>query len=247
MLPAMATWLYLCILGVVLLVICIALCRGHDRGSSSREEPPLLQEGTVELSATSNSFCSADDSEKCLAERIARKQATEHAARKKKMTHKKKVQFPGDEAGKAKEESEPPMSNTETAVDGTVAVDSSKVIFDGIMEGQVCRWLEAVTGKDRGDESLSQWLSDGLVLCETVQAIDPSVVDYASVQTAHACRLNNISVFLRAATSLGVPSDVLFQPEDVENEKSTEAVLGCLWSLANVVKNVKSFDGPYLE
>merc|ERR1712137_452004 len=141
-----------------------------------------------------------------------------------------------------------PKSNTETAVDETVAVDSSKVVFDDIMEGQVCRWLEAVTGKQRGNESLSQWLSDGLVLCETVQAIDPSVVEnFNHNPTLDFKRLNNVSVFLRAATSLGVPSTVLFQPEDVENEKSNEAVLECLWSLANVVKNNQKFNGPYLE
>lgn len=127
----------------------------------------------------------------------------------------------------------------------------SSQIEDALREARA--WITAVTGerfsKKRtfGDE-----LRDGVKLVLLAKKIDPSSVpkpfhpNADTTKSPYKC-MENISMFLEAARSFGVPDHDLFPTIALFEGKDITKVIGTIHAVGRYVqRNVKSFKGPYL-
>lgn len=87
-----------------------------------------------------------------------------------------------------------------------------------------------------------------VLLCTLVNTFQPGVVPHVN-NKAHAPfpEMENITAFLTACRSLGVPEHSLFDIRDLHEKKDMEVVVRCLHVLADVVQSSQpDFKGPFL-
>merc|ERR1712157_411504 len=115
------------------------------------------------------------------------------------------------------------------------------------LEAEVIAWIETLTGKKKGSESLAEWLKNGQVLCELVNAIKPGTVKKINTQNLPFKQMENITYFMNAAREFGVPENAMFGTPDLYENKNIGSVVNCINVFAGVIQvKVPSFKGPKL-
>lgn len=119
--------------------------------------------------------------------------------------------------------------------------------YDHELEGQARAWIEAVTGKSFGDKSFGEALKDGLILCETINAIRPGTIKKVNKMKAPFMMMENICHFLKGCRVLGVNSRDCFETVDLFEEKDLGLVVDCIHALGRAVqRSCPEWGGPIL-
>lgn len=156
-----------------------------------------------------------------------------------------------------------PGENAETETPGDKgwnivrkSIKPTKVRISALHHGQrdaavsdqhVVEWIVQVSGHDMGEESVSDWLRSGVVLCDLANAIKPGSVKKVSTGASLFKHIENITKFIDASLELGVPRADAFSASDLQQGKNIEAVLEFLILLGGVVQvSCPSFAGPQL-
>ncbi|XP_070300923.1 LIM and calponin homology domains-containing protein 1-like [Salvelinus sp. IW2-2015] len=79
------------------------------------------------------------------------------------------------------------------------------------------KWIEAVTGRCFGDKDFRGGLENGILLCELLSSIKPSLVKKINRLPTPIAGLDNLSVFLRGCEELGLKGSQLFDPGDLQD------------------------------
>ncbi|EPR78325.1 Calponin/transgelin [Spraguea lophii 42_110] len=106
-------------------------------------------------------------------------------------------------------------------------------------------WMEAILGEELTDPNFEENLRDGVVLCKFMNNIEPSSCKY-KISKGPFIQRENISSFLSAARSMGVPEYELFQTIDLLEMSNFKQVIICLYSLSRQLQKNKKFGGPFI-
>ncbi|XP_062313549.1 LIM domain only protein 7 isoform X3 [Osmerus eperlanus] len=128
---------------------------------------------------------------------------------------------------------------------------------DAFSEAQ--RWIEAVTKKTFGSNNFRSALENGVLLCDLVNRIKPSIIKRVNRLSTPIAGLDNLNVFLRACGKLGLKEAQLFHPGDLqdlssrvtikrqETSRRLKNVLITLYWLGRTAQNDPFYHGPYLN
>nr|CAB3266803.1 transgelin-3 [Phallusia mammillata] len=105
--------------------------------------------------------------------------------------------------------------------------------------------------KCSGKQAFQEWLMDGNVLCDLINVLKPG--SCRPQKTSHLTNtamkkmkeMNNIMMFLNAATDFGVQNTDLFQTIDLYEARDLAQVQVTLYKLGSVAQN-KQFEGPVI-
>ena len=126
--------------------------------------------------------------------------------------------------------------------------DQREASFAGAT-GEVQAWIEEVTSR-RFEKPFAEQLKDGTVLCELINRIQPGTIPERTVSrgsTVPFRQLENISLFLRAAKSIGGLRDFeCFDAADLGRADGLPRVVMCLYALGAAVRKKPGYDGPKL-
>ena len=120
---------------------------------------------------------------------------------------------------------------------------------------EAAQWVAAVTKSepppagrtaDDAESALHAWLKSGELLCEVANMVSPGAVRKVAHSAMPFKQMENISSYVEACASLGVPAQDLFMTVDLYEGKDVRAVVRNLHSLGRVSQNIATFDGPYL-
>ncbi|XP_051809962.1 LIM and calponin homology domains-containing protein 1 isoform X4 [Acanthochromis polyacanthus] len=121
------------------------------------------------------------------------------------------------------------------------------------------KWIEAATGRCFGDKDFRGALENGILLCELLSCIKPSLVKKINRLPTPIAGLDNLSVFLRGCEELGLKGSQLFDPGDLQDTSTRPAAKGsdCSRKLKNVLITIywlgraantcTSYNGPTLD
>ncbi|XP_029367604.1 LIM and calponin homology domains-containing protein 1-like isoform X3 [Echeneis naucrates] len=121
------------------------------------------------------------------------------------------------------------------------------------------KWIEAVTGRCFGDKDFRGGLENGILLCELLSSIKPSLVKKINRLPTPIAGLDNLSVFLRGCEELGLKGSQLFDPGDLQDTSTRPTAKGsdCSRKLKNVLITIywlgraangcTSYNGPTLD
>ncbi|CAJ1059114.1 LIM and calponin homology domains-containing protein 1-like isoform X4 [Xyrichtys novacula] len=121
------------------------------------------------------------------------------------------------------------------------------------------KWIEAVTGRCFGDKDFRGGLENGILLCELLSSIKPSLVKKINRLPTPIAGLDNLSVFLRGCEELGLKGSQLFDPGDLQDTSTRPTAKGsdCSRRLKNVLITIywlgraangcTSYNGPTLD
>ena len=127
-------------------------------------------------------------------------------------------------------------------------VDASKAAkLEGMADAQAeaVAWIEAVTGKPF-DSPFEEYLHDGKVLCELVNAVEPGMIKKINSSTLAFKQMENISMFLRAAKEIGVPEGGVCDTADLYQSNDIGRVIQTLHSFGGAVQKRGVYKGPTL-
>ncbi|XP_038557141.1 LIM domain only protein 7b isoform X5 [Micropterus salmoides] len=93
---------------------------------------------------------------------------------------------------------------------------------DAFSEAQ--RWIEEVTGKSFGCNDFRAALENGVLLCDLINKLKPGIIKRVNRLSTPIAGLDNVSVFLKACSKLGLNVSQLFHPGDLQ-DLSTRATL----------------------
>ena len=79
------------------------------------------------------------------------------------------------------------------------------------MEVDAKTWIGSVLGESLPDGPLQPLLKDGVRLCNLVNVLQPGICPKPAVTTMPFKQMDNISAYLKAAASYGVPAPDSFQ------------------------------------
>ncbi len=118
--------------------------------------------------------------------------------------------------------------------------------YDYDAENDARLWIEEVTGvKTEGE--FGSCLKDGVLLCKVINAVKPGTIKRINTSKMPFKQMENISIFLRACRTLGVPEYSLFETVDLFEEKDLSIVIRCIHSLGGAVqKSCPDYSGPRL-
>uniref|UniRef100_A0A665TWH8 LIM and calponin homology domains-containing protein 1-like n=1 Tax=Echeneis naucrates TaxID=173247 RepID=A0A665TWH8_ECHNA len=120
-------------------------------------------------------------------------------------------------------------------------------------------FLQAVTGRCFGDKDFRGGLENGILLCELLSSIKPSLVKKINRLPTPIAGLDNLSVFLRGCEELGLKGSQLFDPGDLQDTSTRPTAKGsdCSRKLKNVLITIywlgraangcTSYNGPTLD
>ena len=117
----------------------------------------------------------------------------------------------------------------------------------GDLEVDCTVWLESLTGHVRGDLTFHAWLRNGQVLCKAANAIYPGLIPSIHETDEPFKQMENISMFLRACRSLGVPEHDVFTTVDLFEGKRIRTVQICVFRLAECAKGRAKYSGPLIS
>ncbi|KAI9227937.1 MAG: muscular protein 20, partial [Piptocephalis tieghemiana] len=100
-------------------------------------------------------------------------------------------------------------------------------------------FLEDVLGEDLPHPSLFESLRDGVLLCRAANIMRPGLIQQISRRPVPFLQMENISNFLIAARTLGVPEAYLFSTVDLFEAKNLAQVATTLLALARSVYQYK--------
>lgn len=119
--------------------------------------------------------------------------------------------------------------------------------YDITLERQVVEWIELLTGLEKRDIPLGEWLRNGQVLCRMVNAVKPGTVKKVNVSNLAFKQMENITFFTNAARELGVPDSAMFATVDLFEEKNLGSVVNCVYTFGGVVQvTCPDYVGPPL-
>uniref|UniRef100_A0A665TWW4 LIM and calponin homology domains-containing protein 1-like n=1 Tax=Echeneis naucrates TaxID=173247 RepID=A0A665TWW4_ECHNA len=119
--------------------------------------------------------------------------------------------------------------------------------------------VTAVTGRCFGDKDFRGGLENGILLCELLSSIKPSLVKKINRLPTPIAGLDNLSVFLRGCEELGLKGSQLFDPGDLQDTSTRPTAKGsdCSRKLKNVLITIywlgraangcTSYNGPTLD
>uniref|UniRef100_A0AAQ5ZPA4 LIM and calponin homology domains 1b n=1 Tax=Amphiprion ocellaris TaxID=80972 RepID=A0AAQ5ZPA4_AMPOC len=122
-----------------------------------------------------------------------------------------------------------------------------------------CSLCQAATGRCFGDKDFRGGLENGILLCELLSCIKPSLVKKINRLPTPIAGLDNLSVFLRGCEELGLKGSQLFDPGDLQDTSTRPAAKGsdCSRKLKNVLITIywlgraantcTSYNGPTLD
>lgn len=122
----------------------------------------------------------------------------------------------------------------------------NKVREDGSSSKRTPRKLST-----RSNKKLISDIADGVILCEFVNSLAPGVVSTIKSTTGvrgvkkTTAALENTTAFIDACKRLGVPKEVLFEPNDLIERRNFAKVVFCLQSLLNSVKR-RVFENTFI-
>lgn len=106
-------------------------------------------------------------------------------------------------------------------------------------EVEILSWIKSILSLKINEktENLMDLLSDGIILCDLINAFIPNKCK-AKPSNIVFKRMENIDHFLRAAKEIGVLDNELFQTVDLVNEekRNPKQVAICLYSLSRNLK-----------
>ncbi|XP_039511283.1 LIM domain only protein 7 isoform X10 [Pimephales promelas] len=121
------------------------------------------------------------------------------------------------------------------------------------------RWIEAVTKKKFGSSNFRSSLENGLLLCELINKIKPGIIKKLNRLSTPIAGLDNINLFLKACSELGLIEAQLFHPGDLqdfstrvtvkrqESSRRLKNVLITIYWLGRKAHADPFYNGPYLK
>ncbi|KAK7168952.1 hypothetical protein R3I93_005066 [Phoxinus phoxinus] len=121
------------------------------------------------------------------------------------------------------------------------------------------RWIEAVTKKKFGSSNFRSSLENGLLLCELIDKIKPGIIKKLNRLSTPIAGLDNINLFLKACSKLGLIEAQLFHPGDLqdfstrvtvkrqESSRRLKNVLITIYWLGRKAHADPFYNGPYLK
>ena len=113
-------------------------------------------------------------------------------------------------------------------------------------EAEALAWIEEVTGRKRDGAPIEEWLHDGTILCELINAIKPGSVRKILTSPMPFKQMENINAYTQACTKIGVPQQDSFVTVDLYEGKNLPAVVRNPHSLGRVAQSTAGFSGPSL-
>lgn len=111
------------------------------------------------------------------------------------------------------------------------------------LAAECLEWIKEVTGEPintSGDmDNFFEVLKDGVILCKLTNAIQPGTIKKTNESKMAFKCMENISAFLEAAKTFGVPNQETFQSVDLWERQNLNSVVICLQSLGRKVRNKK--------
>uniref|UniRef100_A0A665TWX4 LIM and calponin homology domains-containing protein 1-like n=1 Tax=Echeneis naucrates TaxID=173247 RepID=A0A665TWX4_ECHNA len=107
--------------------------------------------------------------------------------------------------------------------------------------------VTAVTGRCFGDKDFRGGLENGILLCELLSSIKPSLVKKINRLPTPIAGLDNLSVFLRGCEELGLKGSQLFDPGDLQDTSTRPTVLITIYWLGRAANGCTSYNGPTLD
>ncbi len=99
----------------------------------------------------------------------------------------------------------------------------------------------------RSEGEFGSWLKDGVLLCKVINAVKHGTIKRINTSKMPFKQMENISIFLRACRTFGVPEYSLFETVDLFEEKDLSLVIRCIHSLGGVVqRSCPDYSGPRL-
>lgn len=115
------------------------------------------------------------------------------------------------------------------------------------MEREARFWLSSLLEIELDpDLSLQLLLKDGTTLCDLANRVQPGCCPQPFHGAAPFKQMENVSAYLAAAASLGVPAHDMFRTVDLYEGKDMKAVLINIHSLGRAAQRLEGFDGPVL-
>merc|ERR1711992_217773 len=114
---------------------------------------------------------------------------------------------------------------------------------------EVCKWIGDLTGEDKGEQTMAEWLKNGQVLCKVANAIQPGSISCVHTGSMPFKQMENISQFLSYARGLGMTESSVFSTPDLFEEKNMSIVVTALFTFGGVVQAKAEeigFTGPKL-
>ncbi|KAK9462984.1 calponin homology domain-containing protein [Lipomyces oligophaga] len=112
--------------------------------------------------------------------------------------------------------------------------------YDSKSVQEAKQWLGLVLEADLGPEDLMDILKDGTVLCSLVNKVNPSINLRPKASRMPFVQMENISMFLKAASNMGLPQYDLFQTVDLYEGKDPAQVLQTLYSFSRQANQMNS-------
>jgi hypothetical protein len=119
--------------------------------------------------------------------------------------------------------------------------------YDVGLEEEVTRWIEAVTGEAKGDQSFQEWLKNGVVLCKLANCVKPGSVKKINESKLAFKEMENITFFMKAAREMGVPELSMFGTPDLYEGKNLGTVVAAILAFGGTIQvSCPGFTGPKL-
>ncbi|XP_030643154.1 LIM domain only protein 7 [Chanos chanos] len=121
------------------------------------------------------------------------------------------------------------------------------------------RWVEAVTKKKFGSSDFRCALENGVLLCDLINKIKPGIIKRVNRLSTPIAGLDNLNVFLKACSKLGLKEAQLFHPGDLQDLSSRvtvkhqetcrrlKNVLITIYWLGRKAESDPFYNGPYLN
>eukprot|EP01101_Sappina_pedata_P002650 TRINITY_DN12870_c0_g1_i1.p2 TRINITY_DN12870_c0_g1~~TRINITY_DN12870_c0_g1_i1.p2 ORF type:complete len:155 (+),score=91.49 TRINITY_DN12870_c0_g1_i1:165-629(+) len=123
--------------------------------------------------------------------------------------------------------------------------ETLKSKYDPEIEGEVRKWLEAVTGEKIGD--FHEDMKSGVFLCNLANKIRPDSIKKINKGKMPFMQMENIGNYLNVVTSFGVAKTDLFQTVDLFESKNMTSVLNHLYALGRRAHSIPGFNGPSIN
>ncbi|KAL1024023.1 hypothetical protein UPYG_G00050420 [Umbra pygmaea] len=131
--------------------------------------------------------------------------------------------------------------------------DETRHLEPAFREAQ--KWIEEVTGLDFGEKDFRSGLEDGILLCQLLFSIRPGLVKKINRLSTRMAGLDNLCVFLRGCTKMGLAGSQLFDPGDLHGSsadhwdcsRKLKNVLVTLFWLGKAASLCPSYNGPVLN
>jgi len=96
---------------------------------------------------------------------------------------------------------------------------------------QIREWMQLVLQRADIAENLSDLLTNGVLLCELIRAINPTMMP--NIRDGQSgTNVENIESFLAACRDLSVAPSALFDVADLAEKKNLSAVMRCILALS---------------